>query len=89
MSPEDRKLLEKTYDLAQENSKMLSKMYRSQIVGRFVKVLYWIVIIALSGFALTAIQPYMQQLQGLAGGINNAGNGASSNYVDMIKELTK
>ena len=87
MSPEDRKLLEKTYDLAQENNKMISALRRAQIVGRFVKILYWVVIIALSSFALNAIQPYFDQIKAISGGVKDAGSSASSNYIEMIKGL--
>lgn len=89
MSPEDRKLLEKTYDLARENHEMLTSLRRSQLFGRFVKIAYWIAIIALSSFALQAIQPYLQELQGIAGTAKNITGGATTNYSSLIQELTK
>lgn len=81
-------MLEKTYDLAKENHEMLTSMRRSQLIGRFAKIAYWVLIIALSSFALQAIQPYYEQLQGIAGTAKNLTGGATSNYSSLIKDLT-
>ena len=89
MSPEERKLLEKTYDLARESNEMIRSMHRSQLIGRFVKIAYWVAIIALSSFALQAIQPYLQGIQDATGVVKKVGNSANSSYLDMIRELTK
>lgn len=89
MSPDERKLLEKTYDLAKENHEILTSMRRSQVIGRFAKILYLAVIIGLGSFALRMIQPYVDQLRGIAGTAQDLGSGASSNYASLIKELTK
>lgn len=82
MSPEDRKLLEKTYNLAKENNGMLTSMRRAQLIGRFVRVAYWLIIIGIGSFALKALQPSLEKLQGLAGG-------ASTNYSALIQQFTK
>lgn len=82
-------MLEKTYDLARENHEMLTSLRRSQLFGRFAKIAYWIIIIALSSFALQAIQPYLQELQGIAGKAKDITGGATTNYSSLIQELTK
>ncbi|MEK7645041.1 MAG: hypothetical protein AAB391_01830 [Patescibacteria group bacterium] len=88
MSPEDRKLLEKTYDLAKENHEMLTSIRRSQLIGRFAKVAYWVIIIGLGGVALQALRPYYEGLQDVAGTVKDIGGGATSNYAGLIKQLT-
>ena len=62
MSPDERKLLSETYDLAKENNEMLRKIRRASKFATAVRIFYWIIIIGLSLGAYYAIQPYVDQL---------------------------
>ena len=53
----------------EENNKILRGMRRAAWWGRIVHTLYWLVIIGLSFGAYFFIQPYIDQLTGVYGGI--------------------
>ncbi|HVT75275.1 MAG TPA: hypothetical protein VHD69_02595 [Candidatus Paceibacterota bacterium] len=69
MTPEERDLLQRTYELAEENSDILRKINRSQRASTIGKFIYWGVIIALSFGAYYFIQPYVDTLKGSIGDI--------------------
>lgn len=77
MTPEERKLLEDTYMLARENAEILRSIQRSQRASTILKVVYWIVIIALSFGAYYLIQPYVNTLRSSLNDISG-GSGASA-----------
>ncbi|HVU06330.1 MAG TPA: hypothetical protein VHE10_00830 [Candidatus Paceibacterota bacterium] len=64
MTPEERDLLQKTYELARESSEILRKIQRSQRTAAIAKFMYWAAIIALSFGAYYLIQPYVETLKG-------------------------
>lgn len=68
MTPDDRKLLEETYELAQENNKILRSMRNSARLEKFFRYSYWIIIIVISYFAYVAIQPYMAMMKSVTSG---------------------
>ena len=65
MDPESKKLLEETFQLEQDNNKMLRSMRRSMIWGRVMSVIYWFIIIGISVGAFYFIQPYFNKILGL------------------------
>ncbi len=91
MTPEERSLLERTYKLAEENNSMLRSMRRSNRLSTAMRVLYWVVILALSFGAYYFIQPYINatmdaynQLSGSIKGVENNINSAQ-NAIDSAK----
>ncbi len=78
MTPEERQLLIQTHRLVEENNALLRKMRRAAILGSIFRVLYWIVIIGLSVGAYYFIQPYVEQLQGVYGGVGKFFQGTGS-----------
>ncbi len=62
MSPEERDLLFKTHELAEENNKMLRSLRSAQRWDRVIKYGYWVIIIGLSFGAYYFIQPFMESL---------------------------
>jgi hypothetical protein len=48
MEPEEREMLKKTLELAQENNKMLHRIRRGMFWGRIMRVVYWIIIIGVA-----------------------------------------
>lgn len=67
MTPEEKSLLERTYQLAEENNEILRKMRRLSRYGTIFKVIYWVVILGLSFGAYYFIQPYVESASGLFG----------------------
>jgi uncharacterized protein (UPF0333 family) len=63
MTPEERRLLEETHALTQENSNILKSIQRAGRVSMAFRVLYWGVIIASSVGAYYLIQPYVDTLK--------------------------
>ncbi len=64
MGPEDRKLLEDTFHLAEENNNILKEMRRAQKLARLMTIIYWVFIIGSAVGAYYIIQPYVDQLVG-------------------------
>jgi DNA helicase TIP49 (TBP-interacting protein) len=75
MDPDDRRLLKKTLQLAEENNKILRKLHRAEKMRRLFRLLYWVAIIALSLGAYYLVQPYVEQLKeaytSLKGGVES------------------
>ncbi|HEU5114691.1 MAG TPA: hypothetical protein VFT82_02915 [Candidatus Paceibacterota bacterium] len=74
MTPEEKQLLIETRRLVEENAVILRSIQRSQRAGTYLKVAYWIVILALSFGAYYLIQPYVNTLNSSLGQIT--GNSA-------------
>ena len=75
MNTEEQKTLERTLELSEENNKLLKKINRSIQWGRFVKLVYWLIIIGLSVGAFYYIQPllepFMQTVDSLSSGVKS------------------
>lgn len=59
METEDRDKLDELLDLTRENNKILRSMYRRQVWGQVMTVLYWLVILGVAGYAYIYFQPYV------------------------------
>ena len=68
MQPEEREMLKKTLELAQENNKMLHSIRRGMFWGRVMRVIYWIIIIGAAVGVYYYITPYIDSA------INGYGN---------------
>lgn len=64
MSPDDKKLLERTLELAEENNKILRKLRSLDRLDRIMKWVYWSILILLSLGAYYFIQPYVDFIRG-------------------------
>ncbi|KKP86977.1 MAG: hypothetical protein UR90_C0016G0014 [Parcubacteria group bacterium GW2011_GWC1_35_8] len=78
MSPEEKRLLERSVSLGEENNKMLHSMRRSARWASFFRAIYWILIIGSAVGAYYFIQPYVDQMV-------NVYSGAQSNLNDVNK----
>lgn len=86
MDENERELLEQTYELAKDTNDKVSRLYRSHKWGRAIKIFYWVAIIGLSVGAYWLIQPYVEQLGQVYGGLSNKVNSiheASQNLLDF------
>jgi alpha-galactosidase len=89
MSPEERQLLEKTYSLAKENNSLLKSMRNHARLGTAMRVLYWVVIIAISLGAYYFIEPYLKVLTGLSSQVTNVNSNSLTESVKNIQDLLK
>jgi Trk-type K+ transport system membrane component len=64
MTPEERSLLERTYNLTEDNNKILRSMRRSQRVSTVIRSIYWLFIIGASLGAYYLVQPYIDTVFG-------------------------
>ncbi len=64
MTPEERSLLERTHELAEDNNKMLRSIKRSGRISMILRILYWAVIVGVSVGAFYFIQPYIDYITG-------------------------
>jgi len=75
MNPQDRDLLQKTYDLAKENNHILHGIRRSNRLSSVMRIIYWVAIIGISVGAFYYLQPYidsvMKAYKGIQTGISN------------------
>jgi len=58
-SEEIKRLLRKNLAISEECLGIVKKMHRAQVTGRLLKVLKWLIIVALALGAYYYIQPYM------------------------------
>ena len=70
MDEELKILLKENLELSKENNKLLKKQWRVVKWSRFVKLTYWVVILALTFGAYYYIQPYMDALKGSYSGLD-------------------
>lgn len=80
MNPEERSLLQQTYELAKENNQILRGIRRTGRIGTILKVCYWAVIILISLGAYVFIQPYLDQLKSIYSGAQEG--------LNSIKDIT-
>jgi hypothetical protein len=67
MTPEEKALLNKCVNLAEDNNNILHSIRRSMRLASLMRVLYWIVIIGSAYGAYYFIQPYLVQLVDIYG----------------------
>lgn len=79
MDPESKKLLQDTFELTEENNKMLHSMKRSMQMARIMSILYWVFIIGSAVGAYYLIQPYIDQAKNIYSGAGDA--------LDSLKQL--
>lgn len=61
-----RALIEKNTKLAEDTNRMVHKLRRSALWGRFFQIVWWVAIIAISGAAYYIyLQPYVGQIEAL------------------------
>ena len=84
MSPEEKIILNKTLELAEENNKMLLSITRSMKIGRIMSVIYWVFIIGSAVGAYYLIQPYIEALTGAYGGVKQGVGGGLNAYLDLF-----
>jgi len=71
MDPESKKLLEETFELEQDNNKLLRSMKRAMLWTRVMNVVYWLIIIGISLGAFYFLQPYFNRLVTVYGSLGN------------------
>lgn len=74
MSPEEKDLLQKAYDLAKENNHMLKKLRNSNRWSLFFGIVKWIIIIGISVGAFYFVQPYFDKVLGAYNSIQSSLN---------------
>jgi hypothetical protein len=81
MQPEEKEMLKKTLELAQENNSMLHSIRRSMRLGRIMKVIYWVIIIGIAIGAYYYVTPYIDSA------VNGYGNvkGDIKSFGDLFK----
>ncbi len=75
MSPEQIELLKRAVALSEENNDILRSMQRSQRITRFIRIVYWVVIIGSTIGAFYLIQPYIDSLKDAYGSASDIING--------------
>jgi len=81
MQPEEKEMLKKTLELAQENNKMLHGIRRSMFWGRIIKIIYWVLIIGIAIGAFYYISPYIDSAVGAYGDVK----GGVRSFWDLFK----
>jgi len=85
MSPEEKELLEKTYELSKENNEILRSLRRRARFSTAWRIAYWVLIIGISLGAFYFIQPYVEMVRDLTNG--NVSEATQDSYVDQIRSL--
>ncbi|OHA88790.1 MAG: hypothetical protein A2653_03265 [Candidatus Zambryskibacteria bacterium RIFCSPHIGHO2_01_FULL_43_25] len=80
MDPEERRKLERTLSLAEDNNRMIKKLYRAMRWSRLMHFVYIAIIIAASVGLYYYIQPYLERVIEVYGNVR----GALENASDLI-----
>ena len=83
MESDIKDLLRKNLEVSEESLKLLQKMHRAALWGRFFNFLKWVIIIGATVWGYWALQPYLEQLLGFSTQIEGSG------YLDVLKNLQK
>ena len=71
MNQEEKELLQKTYELSEENNKILHGLRRVNRWSYTMKIFYWVFIIMIAFSAYFYVQPYVEILDNAYNNIRN------------------
>jgi polyferredoxin len=71
MDPNEQQQLKEALELARENNVLIKKMWRAVRWGRALKIFYWLFIIGVAIGAFYFLQPYIDTLQDVYGGVQD------------------
>jgi len=86
MDPRERDMLKRALELSEENNEMLKGIRRSMRVSMLFKTIYWVVVIGIAVGAFYLIQPYVDGVTEMYGGIRENLNQADSLF-DKAKNI--
>lgn len=69
MDPNEQRMIRESLQLSRETNILVKKIHRHLMIGRAFKAVYWIIIIGVTVGAFYFLQPYIESLQGVYGGI--------------------
>lgn len=93
MTPEEKKLLEEIHEVVLENNAILKKLRSISRLSTIWKIVYWTIIIGLTIWSYSLVQPYINQLfdvyAGFSGDANSVKNaiGTVGDVSDMLNGL--
>ena len=87
MTPEEKALLENTYELVKENNTLLRNLKQRARISNILKISYWAIIILVSLGAFYFIQPYVDMLRGLSGNAPKTSSNGAPSYAETLQEL--
>ena len=62
MNPEEKQLLQVTYELTEQNNRMLKHIRRSQKIASFMRFIYWIIVVGIAVGSFYFLQPYVDNI---------------------------
>ncbi len=71
MNPEEKELLEKTYELSKENNHILKGIKNSKRWSALFRFIYWIIIVGVSVGVFYFVQPYINSVLKMYNDIQN------------------
>ena len=75
MNPNEKELLEKTFEMSKENNHILKGIRSSNRWAAFFRIFYWVIIIGISVGAFYYVQPYInvafKAYKNIQGDLNN------------------
>ena len=80
MDNEDKVRLERALEVSEENNRMLKTLIRAMRWGRFIKIIYWTLIIGTSIGFFYYFQPYLQGIKDAYGGFADTFRGVNSMF---------
>ena len=89
MTPEEKALLERTFELVKENNELLRSLKNRARLGTAIKIVYWVVIIALSLGATYFFQSYLDTIKSAVTGSPGANAMEQNVYTNLMKDLTQ
>lgn len=87
MSPEEKALLKRSLELAEENNQMLRSMHRSMKFQRIMSIIYWVFIIGSAVGAYYLIQPYVESVIGAYSSVTGSYDSSNKDYSTLLDLL--
>lgn len=64
-----RELLDQNFEVAQENNRLLEKIYNQLFWGKVMRALYWLILIGIGVGAFYFLQPFVENILNTYGSI--------------------
>ncbi len=81
MTPEEKQIIKKTLELAEENNRMLKSIKRQMFWGKVYRIVYWAIILGTAVGLYYYIDPYISEAINAYGGLK----GDLRSFGDLIK----
>ena len=74
MDPKEKELLERTFDYARENNRILKSIRSAARRSAFLKAIYWLIIVVVAIWLYYYLEPYLKSLMPVFKNLGGSGD---------------